>query len=344
MVSPQVRSHRGSLCVAMSGCCCQDKQADGFGGTFPTHWHVMTLSDKLCNGRKLETLVENRTTHHMDPADLHLFETHKQAEQVVLQFDQPVLASMQQGKKVMHLSDHLPFEFLPGESLILPSREIMTMDFPEARLDQPTRCLAMTIDESRIRSTVALLNEQMPRLSGTDWTYREENFHFTNDTAIQQLIQRLIFLFTEDHPSRDVFTDLLLRELVIRILQLESRTSAADPTATPPRDNRLSFIIRYMREHLDEPLPVTQLSHKVYMSESNFYRVFRHEMGLSPTDFILRERMKRAVSLLQDPNNKGKDVCLQCGFNSLSYFIRAFKRDHHLSPRAYQARMQQGPG
>ncbi len=304
----------------------------------------MTLSDKLLKGRKLETLVENRTTYPMEAAELHLFETHRQAEQVVLQFDQPVLASMLQGKKVMHLDTQLPFEFLPGESLILPPREVMTIDFPDARLDQPTRCLAMTIDESRIRSTVQLLNEQMPRLSGTDWSYREENFHFTNDAAIQQLIQRLIFLFTEDHPSRDVFTDLLLRELVIRILQLESHTAAADPTATPPRDNRLSFIIRYIREHIDEPLSVTQLSERVYMSESNFYRVFRHEMGVSPSDFIYRERMRRAVSLLQDPNNKIKDICLQCGFNSLSYFIRSFKREHRISPRAFQVKLQRELG
>ena len=92
-----------------------------------------------------------------------MFETHQEAEQVLLSFREPVLASMLEGKKVMHLNKMAAFDFMPGESLILPSNELMCIDFPEARLDNPTRCLAMASSEDKIKQTVGFLNETMAK-------------------------------------------------------------------------------------------------------------------------------------------------------------------------------------
>ena len=70
----------------------------------------MELSKSFFQGRRLETLVENQTTYTLQHAEMHVFETHQQAERVLLKFDQPVLASMLQGKKLMHLRDQEAFE------------------------------------------------------------------------------------------------------------------------------------------------------------------------------------------------------------------------------------------
>lgn len=70
------------------------------------------------------------------------------------------------------------------------------------------------------------------------------------------------------------------------------------------------------------------------MSDSNFFRVFKNEIGLSPVDFINTERIKLAVSLLQDPSRKVKDIYMECGFESRSYFNRVFKKLKNVSPAA----------
>ena len=137
---------------------------------------------------------------------MHVFETHQKAEQIRLRFGEPILASMLQGKKVMHLDNMSAFDFLPGESLILPSDEPMCIDFPEARMDNPTRCLALAISEDTIKDTVHFLNEKHAK-TDSEWKFTDYNFHFTNDIAIQQILQRLFFLFKENHPSKDTFAD-----------------------------------------------------------------------------------------------------------------------------------------
>ncbi len=298
----------------------------------------MDLPVDFLKGRRLETLVENQTSYTLENAAMHVFETHQAAERVFLQFDQPVLASMFQGKKVMHLRSHQSFDFLPGESLILPSNEVMCIDFPEARMDNPTRCLAMAISEDKIREVIMLMNENLPKADDAEWQFMDYNFHFTNDTGIYQIIQRLLFLFTENHPSKDLFVNFMLKELIIRILQAESRKIYTDKALTLSSNNRLAFIIQYIRENLDKPLTIEELSRKAYMSDSNFHRVFKNETGISPVDFINNERIKLATSLLQDPNMKIKEVYMACGFDSRSYFNRVFKRKKRLSPKAFQVK------
>ena len=240
----------------------------------------------------------------------------------------------------MHLNDTTAFDFMPGESLILPAHELMCIDFPEARMNNPTRCLAMAICEHKIADTVNFLNESRAKSEGS-WAFNEQNFHFTNDEAIQQILQRLIFLFAEDHPSKDVFTDFMLRELIIRILQTENRKVYTEETSRLQSSHRLAFIIDYIRKNLDKNLTIKELSDKAYMSESNFHRVFKNELNLSPVDFINHERIKRASSLLRMPNKKIKEVYMECGFNSLSYFVRTFKRVHQVTPKEYQRKALQ---
>jgi AraC-like DNA-binding protein len=240
----------------------------------------------------------------------------------------------------MHLRDYESFNFLPGESLVLPANETMCIDFPEAKSKNPTRCLAMAISEEKINDVLQFMNESMPKDDQKEWGLMDYNFHFVNDQGIFQILQRLLFLFSEDHPSKDFFVDNMLRELIIRILQTNQRKIYTNSTLAITRENRLSHVVRYIREHLYEPLQIDDLSKKACMSPSHFHRVFKTELGISPIEFINNERIKLAVGLLQDSKRTIKDIYMQCGFESRSYFNRVFKTRHQVSPGEYQSKIQ----
>jgi AraC family transcriptional regulator len=305
---------------------------------------MLTLNSTHFENRRLEQLVENRTVHTLNHAELNIFETHLRASQVLLQFKEPVLASMIKGKKVMHLQGSSAFGFLPGESVILPANELMCIDFPEASEHTPTQCLALSFDEAKLQEAVNLLNVRGVKQNGKEWSMTDYNYHFTNDVAINQILQRLIFIFSENHPSKDIFADLLIQELVIRILQTESKGLYIKKSYQNPNNDRISFIIQFIRENLTEDLSVELLSEKAYMSESNFYRTFKHEMGSSPNDFIIEERLKLAESLLRNPKLSIKEAYLASGFNSFSYFCRLFKKKKNLSPTEFKEKANQITG
>lgn len=282
--------------------------------------------------RKLQTLVENRTTFTMETVALSLFETHERAEAVNLRFDNPVLASMIQGRKVMHLRDKPGFNFLPGESVMLPSDELMVIDFPDARQGSATKCLALEIDPREIENVRNRMNEQRPRSDGQEWRRKDVNFHFTNDPGITQLIQRLVFLCAEKHSAKELFVSMSLRELLIRLLEAESRNQHLRDPEHLATSQPITATVAYILNHLDQKLTVAELSRLAYMSESAFYRSFKNEMGISPVDFINGERLKLAQQLLRGGQLSIQEIALRCGFNSPSYFTRVFKRHFGVCP------------
>lgn len=294
----------------------------------------------LLKGRTLQTLVENQSTFAARNSELHVFETHRQAENVLLKFDQPVLASMLEGKKIMKLRDKSPFDFVPGESIMMPSGELMDIDFPEARLDRPTKCLALTISSAKIEQVLTLMNEQMSRSDELFWQFEDFNFHFSNDVAIYKIIQKLMFLFAEDHPSKEFFIELTLQELIVRIMQNKSKHAHESDVTEQRLTNRMAYVLDYIRKNLHRPLTIEELSEQACMSASGFHKCFKTEMGMSAVDYINQQRIRKAARLLADPNQRVKDVYDECGFSSPSYFNRVFKKWKSLTPKAYQKRQR----
>jgi AraC family transcriptional regulator len=287
--------------------------------------------------KRLGTLVENRTAYTLNNVELNVFETYEYAAMVELRFREPILASMLRGKKVMHLRDENSFEFYPNESVILPPNELMRIDFPEATPDNPTQCLALSISPDKINSIVNLLNETQPRAENhSPWRFTDYNFHFTNDAAVNQILGRMIYVFIENHPSKDIFADLMLHELIIRLMQTETRHLFIDNAAQFQDTCRLAFIAKYIQDNLHEPLSIECLSRKACMSQSHFFRCFKAELGISPVDYINFERIKKAMIVLKDVRKSINQVCLECGFNNVSYFNKLFKRQTHLTPTEYR--------
>jgi AraC family transcriptional regulator len=287
---------------------------------------------------RLERLVENRTVYTLKHSELNIYETYKQAERVALQFNDPVLASMIRGKKVMHLRNNPGFDFFPGESIILPGNETMLIDFPEATEQNPTQCLALRMSNEKINTIVEQMNELQPRVDeGKEWQFTNTNFHFMNDMAVNQIIERMIFLFTENHPAKDLFADFMLKELIIRLMQTEARSLLTNHNAFQHQNSfRFAFIVQYIRDHLHEPLTIEQLSQKACMSQPNFFKCFKNEFGISAVDFINNERIKKAVNLLKETNKPLAAIGIECGFNNISYFNKMFKRLTNKTPMEYR--------
>jgi AraC family transcriptional regulator len=288
-------------------------------------------------GQPLHQLVENKVSFAHDRAELHLFETFERATAVALQFDAPVFTSMLTGKKVMHLTGLPAFEYLPGESLLLTAHEPMQIDFPDATPDAPTRCLALAIDPSFIEQTIQLLNEQMPRAETQDrWQLSADSYHLHNDRETGFLIDKLIRLFQENSPFKAFFVQNALSELVVRLMQSGVRDVLLRQTKAHATSHRLAFVIDYIRQHLTGPLCADDLADKACLSKSHFFRLFRSELGQSPTQFILTERIRLAKHILSDPRKSITDACFESGFHSLTHFSSAFRAVVQMSPRQYR--------
>ena len=296
-----------------------------------------TLSPvNLTSEKSLKTLVENRTAYTLEKCELNVFETHQPSALVPLAFNDFVVTSMLRGKKIMHLYDAAGFDYLPGETVLVPAGVTMNIDFPEASRENPTQCIALAIDHQKIETTLGFLNERYPRMGDDYWTIHKNNYHFQNSLEVASLLNKIISICASNMPLKDILADISLQELIINIVQLQNRATLDNPNLTHSNNHPLSYITGFIQSHITEDIKLEVLSEKACMSKSTFYRSFKREYGISPLEYILSEKIKRAKILLADPKNAIKSVSFDCGFNDVNYFIRLFKKMEEITPRQYQ--------
>lgn len=287
---------------------------------------------------QLQTLVENRRVFNLNKCELNIFESYQEAYEVPLTFNDLVITSMIRGKKIMHLKDKPVFDYLPGESVIVPSSETMVIDFPEAQNDNPTQCMALAIDGAYVNDTLNYLNHYYNNAGAGDqrWQLHFNQYHFHNDSEITDLINKLIRICSSEERTKDIYADLNLKELLIRLLQTQQLRQTAIESGSGNNQSRLHFVLHFIAEHLTQKIPVDTLCRKAYMSRNEFFKWFKEQFGLTPLDYINRERIKLAKQLLSQKGNTITEISYMCGFSDVNYFVRLFKKSEGITPGAYK--------
>lgn len=289
----------------------------------------------LSHEKSLKTLVENRTVYSLENCELNLFETYEESQLVPLKFNDLVVTSMLRGKKIMHLFDDPEFVYLPGETVVIPSNVEMKIDFPEATKSNPTQCLALAIDHWKINDTLNLLNEKYPKEANNLWTLDSENYFFYNNIELATTINKLIKECMSTSITKDVLADLTLQELLIRIIQTQTLKSIEE-NKNIDANTPIAMVLEFIRSNIRENFNLKDLSDKAGMSTTSFYRFFKRELGMSPIEFILSEKIKLAKQLLKYPGIQINEVGFQSGFEDSNYFIRLFKKVEGITPKQYQ--------
>ncbi|WP_053970103.1 AraC family transcriptional regulator [Mangrovimonas sp. ST2L15] len=289
--------------------------------------------------RKITTLVENRTTYNSNYAELNIYETHAYAEKVSLKFDFPIIASMLTGKKVMHIDGLPSFDFFPGESVVMPTNKEMVIDFPLAKADDPTQCLALGIDTDKIEEVVEKFNNHVSiEEENNQWKLDNNASHLINNLDVNHLIERLVLTFTNSNKSKDVLLDLMIQELIVRLLQTKAKAFLLNDTEGIFNDTRIGMVIKYIKKNLtNKDITVDLLAEKACMSTSHFHKKFKNTLGISPIDYINSEKIKFSKKLIKESADlRISEIAFKSGFNNTSYFNRQFKKLELMTPQQFK--------
>lgn len=91
----------------------------------------------------------------------------------------------------------------------------------------------------------------------------------------------------------------------------------------------------YIEENLKREITLDELASRVFFNKTYFIKRFRLLWGTSPIKFINNMRIERATSLLAKNTYTVSYVAEECGFKSIHYFSRFFKKEVGISPCQY---------
>ena len=153
--------------------------------------------------------------------------------------------------------------------------------------------------------------------------------------ASTPLVTAIEALGATPSPLRAEETATRVAETVIGVL---SGNVAAPPRVSALEQRRVSDALRHIEAHADEALDLAALAAIARLSKYHFLRVFRRSIGMTPYQFLLNVRMRRAAVRLLRSSETIVAIAFEAGFGDLSTFNKSFRETFGVSPSAYRRR------
>jgi AraC-like DNA-binding protein len=140
------------------------------------------------------------------------------------------------------------------------------------------------------------------------------------DPAVEERFRRCAAVFSGYGHYRAEMLETVAREVW---LGLAERWTGAPAPALSSRTRRM---VDWLRARLAEPVSRRDLAAAFFLTPEHVNALFRKELGISPTQFLHRERVLLAHRLMQSEGLSAKEAAARAGFCDQFYFSKVFRK------------------
>ncbi|MCK6210781.1 AraC family transcriptional regulator [Georgenia sp. EYE_87] len=155
--------------------------------------------------------------------------------------------------------------------------------------------------------------------------------------GVSQVVEQLL-------ATQDVLGDgsqeemrLLITQLLVKLLRGEHRDARM-----APREGRIADVIHHLHDHYAEPIDLTTLAERFFISPFYLSREFKKHTGTTIIGYVNGLRVGRAERLLQETEDPVSQISAAVGFANVTHFNRVFRARTAMSPSQFRSRERAG--
>lgn len=161
----------------------------------------------------------------------------------------------------------------------------------------------------------------------------------TRDSQMEAIATMLLTELHHEAPGGRLYAESLANVLAVHLLRHHATKRLSLPVYKGGLSQRqLLQVLDYIDAHLGREITLAELAELVDLSQFHFGRLFKQSLGLSPYQYLLRQRTERAKVLLRRSDQSIAEIAVECGFNSHSHLGRKFRQLTGITPKAYRAK------
>lgn len=124
--------------------------------------------------------------------------------------------------------------------------------------------------------------------------------------------------------------------LAARLVETVTGVARKAPRVTARDRRRAVDAALWLDAVAHEPIDLERTAGEAGLSSFHFLRVFRRVLGVTPHQYLVRTRLRRAARLLAEGERSVTDIAYAVGFGDLSNFVRTFGRAAGMSPSEFR--------
>ncbi len=158
-----------------------------------------------------------------------------------------------------------------------------------------------------------------------------------NDHLIRHIGLTLVNETKAESPSGKLFSESLTQTLIFHLLQ---NYSTARFASRDLQGGLSGYKLRQVKEHivenLEADLSLAEIATVANLSQFHFSRAFRKTTGMTPQQFVMRQRIELAKELLAKNDLPIVEISLRTGFKNQSHFTTLFRKFTKLTPKTWR--------
>jgi AraC-like DNA-binding protein len=152
-----------------------------------------------------------------------------------------------------------------------------------------------------------------------------------SDFSIIELFRRCAAEFQTYGFYQHALLSTIVHEIWLRLMRHHQLAGTR-----PAHTARMRQMQAFLRANLGKSVSRRDLSREFGLTPEHINYLFRKQLGLSPSQFVMRERVRAAAELLRQGRLSISEVAYEVGFQDPLYFSRVFKRLMGVSPSRYE--------
>ena len=234
------------------------------------------------------------------------------------------LCTILEGCKHVTVGKDVKFTYRPGQFMLLPPHSNVHMD-----IDVPTKALVLELNDSLLKNVAEKISIDM----GANYDSLQENRFFCGkiNDELGRCLERLSDISAKSDKNKEFLLDLYAQELIYHLIQVKG----IQQIINLEQNNPINKSIRYIQDHITEPISIGLLAYDLNMSEANFSNSFKKIMGITPKEYITNLKLTKAKEMLKNQNVT--EVAYDLGYDNISHFIALFKNRYGITPKQFKS-------
>nr|WP_252224661.1 MULTISPECIES: helix-turn-helix domain-containing protein [unclassified Clostridium] len=262
------------------------------------------LAEGFCKGRKFNTHWHENMQLYFFTEGKALVECNKKRYYVAA--DSIVVINSNELHSLESLSDDLKFYTIRIDSSFLFSNQV---DLCQTKFLSP-----LSQNQIFFQNLIEDDKQILDCVTITIQEYLSKEIGY--ELAVKSFIYQLIVLLLRKYISKF----LTRKELILKVNNLK----------------RFDLVFKYIDSNYSKKITTSDLSDIVHISTYHFCRTFKQMTGKTTTDYINGIRLEKAVNYLNKGDLNITEIALRCGFDSINYFSRLFKKHYNVSPTQFK--------